>query len=109
MAVMPDSGALRQRRHKAHQAGDHRLCRHGPVDGARPVLAAAPDPADAGEFDPRAELVALARDLGAAYRAEPSNASLARELRATLLAIPVPEDPSIDPLDELRDIARRVS
>jgi hypothetical protein len=59
---------------------------------------------EGGEFDPEAELRRLADQLAEAYRQDPSNAALARELRATLLALPPgPEGP--DELELLR--ARR--
>src|SRR5262245_9243383 len=85
---MADSGALRQRRSKAHKAGDHSLCRRcpdarserGPTQGVAllPPVPAAPD------LDPGAEMRTLAARLAAAHEAEPSNALLARELRMTL-------------------------
>jgi hypothetical protein len=92
---MADSGALRQQRYKHHRAGDHRYCRHGP----RPALAALPDPDPGEDLDPAAELRRLADRLTAAHEAEPGNAALARELRATLQAL-APGAGAIDP--ELR-------
>jgi hypothetical protein len=56
---------------------------------------------DTGELDPAAELRALAGRLAAAYAADTSNAAIARELRATLLAIPDGRD-EFDPLTEIR-------
>jgi hypothetical protein len=51
------------------------------------------------QFDPVAELRDLAAALSVAYRADPGNALLARELRATLQALitlrPEPEDPAV--------------
>jgi hypothetical protein len=60
---MADSGAVRQRRYKAHKRGDHRYCRHLREMPAVEMLA----PADPGELDPVAELRALAGRLAAAY------------------------------------------
>lgn len=78
---MPDSNALRQRRHKAHISGDHHLCRH-PV---KPALAPFPPSPQQGEVtDPAAELRRLAGRLAAAHEHDPANAMIARELRATL-------------------------
>ena len=53
-------------------------------------------PADPGEnFDAAAALRKLAAQLTEAYQADPGNALLARELRSTLLALPVgPREPS---------------
>lgn len=105
---MPDDDATRSRRYRRHKAGDHSMCqhdRHGPV---LPALRAIPAPEPEGELDSRAELVLLARQLAAAYSADPSNWALARELRTTLLALPEPPGPA-DPLDVLREMAARVS
>lgn len=74
------------RRSRAHKAGDHSLCtsRCAAVSGktaaagvaqARPVA------------DPVAELRQLAGTLAQAYRTDPGNALLARELRMTLQAL----------------------
>jgi hypothetical protein len=97
---MADSGALRQRRYKAHKRGDHRYCRHLREMPAVEMLA----PADPGELDPVAELRALAGRLAAAYDTDRGNTAVARELRLTLSAlIGLPgagDEP--DPLDELR-------
>ena len=70
---MPDDDATRSRRYRRHKAGDHSMCqhdRHGPV---LPALRAIPAPEPEGELDSRAELVLLARQLAAAYSADPSN------------------------------------
>ena len=77
---MADSGALRVRRAKAHKAGDHSLCVR--CAAVRPVTA---DPE--GVADAEAELRQLAGLLAVAYRAQPENALLARELRMTLQAL----------------------
>lgn len=98
MSHMADSGAVRQARHKAHKAGDHSGCRH-PV-GPRPVVVPLADRGDGRDLDPVGELRALAAGLMAAWRADPGNAVLAREARATLLCIPA-EEPD-DVLAELR-------
>ena len=90
---MADPGALRVRRARAHKAGDHRLCKRcAAVRGeAAPVLSALPALAPDARLDPAAELAELAAELHAAYRADTSNAILARELRATLVAL-MPKD-----------------
>lgn len=87
---MADSAALRQRRSRAHLAGDHFLCRHGPPAARDGVTA--PPAEDGGPVDPRAALERLAARLEAASIADPGNALVARELRATLLALSAPED-----------------
>jgi hypothetical protein len=103
---MADSSAVRNRRYRLHKAGDHTLCRHGPVV-CDPVAPA--QPAE-GAVDPAAELEGLARRLAVAHVADPGNAALARELRITLQALAAAEpDGADDPLEELRDLARRVS
>ena len=61
-------------------------------------------PEPAGDFDPRAELRALAGRLAVAYADDPANAAIARELRLTLLAIE-PEEAE-DPFDPIRMIQR---
>lgn len=66
--------------------GDHSQCRHRPQ--LAPVVPA-PSP-DADDFDAPAELAALAGRLRDAYAADPGNATLARELRLTLLAMTGP-------------------
>lgn len=83
---MADSGALRQRRSKAHKAGDHSLCGSRCNAAARgaAVLSIVPPPA---ELDPAAEMRALAARLTTAQQADPGNALLARELRMTLQAL----------------------
>jgi hypothetical protein len=48
------------------------------------------DPGD--DLDPAAELRALAGRLAAVHQEDPSRADIARELRATLLAIQVPDE-----------------
>ena len=102
---MADSVAVRSRRHRRHAAGDHSMCRH--PSGARIALARPPEP-DTG-LDSRAELVALARRLAAAHEADPFRADVARELRATLLAVAEAEPAAADPMDVLRELAGRVS
>jgi hypothetical protein len=123
---MADTEALRSRRARAHRRGDHHLCRHDRAatrpppapnketpwapNKETPVCLGCDAPAlDDGDLDPRAGLLTLARQLAAAAAGDPANAALARELRETLLAIPAPDDPPDDPLDELRDLASRVS
>jgi hypothetical protein len=80
---MADSDALRSRRKRLHAAGDHSLCRR--CDG-RSAVAAVPVPGDA-RVDPSVSLERLAARLEAAHEADPSDAAVARELRATLLAL----------------------
>jgi hypothetical protein len=84
---MADSGAIRQRRSKAHKAGDHSLC--GSRCSAAPrrspfLLAVVPPSVPAPEFDAAAEMRALAARMAEAHRADPSNAILGAELRKTL-------------------------
>jgi hypothetical protein len=79
--ILPDSGALRVRRSRAHKAGDHSLCRNC----AALKLAA---PVAAGEVtDAAAELRQLAARMAEAHRADPGNAILGAELRKTLLEL----------------------
>ena len=59
-------------------------------DAAPSPVTALPSPAPA-KLDPAAELRQLAAELHEAYRADPANAMLARELRATL-ALLMPKD-----------------
>ena len=71
------------RRSRAHKAGDHSLCRSGCA-----ALKLAAPPADVPPTeDPKAEMRLLAAQLAQAYRADPGNANLARELRMTLQAL----------------------
>src|SRR5690349_4346288 len=102
---MADSAALRMRRSRAHKAGDHALCRPNCQKPAAVTLSAAPEPG--GVVDVQESLAALARRLEAAHVADPANAVVARELRATLLAID--DEQAADPLDELRALSARVS
>jgi hypothetical protein len=85
--IMADSSALRSRRSRAHAAGDCSLCRHGP----RSVVAVLPVAGDA-PVDPRVSLEGLAARLEAAHKEDPGNALVARELRATLLALSAADD-----------------
>lgn len=52
--------------------------------------------ASADNLDPLAALRQLALDLQAAYRADPANATLARELRSTLLSLAPRRDDGVD-------------
>jgi hypothetical protein len=81
---MPDSDALRARRYRAHRAGDHHLCRHL---AAVPLSLDASNATSADDLDPRAEMRQLAARLIDAHQADRGNAALAREARATLLAL----------------------
>jgi hypothetical protein len=90
---MADSDALRMQRSRRHRAGDHSLCKRCAAVRA----ATKPDPP---VVDPEAVMRQLAGQLAAACRADPGNATLARELRMTLEAL---RDPA-DGMDrELRD------
>jgi hypothetical protein len=102
---MADSPTLRVQRHRRHSAGDHRLCVPSRCPAAR-VAVVVPVTGDGADLDPVGELRALAAGLMAAWRADPGNAILAREARATLLCVP-PEPPD-DPLAELRAMVEAV-
>ena len=103
---MPDSEALRARRARRHKAGDHSLCKRcaavrstgGPPEGFPPRLV----PPLARVDDPVAELRQLAAQLAQAYRTEPGNALLARELRMTLQALVPQKAGNTD--DDLSDL-----
>lgn len=95
---MADSEAVRSRRKRKHAQGDHSMCRH-PRESVPPVTVLPGD----GELDPVTELRRSAARLVAACEADPSNAVLARELRATLAVLPQAE--AADPLDGLRQRA----
>jgi hypothetical protein len=83
-----DSEALRQRRRKAHVQGDHSLCRRCTVVKPRPVFPVADLAPGCGEVtDAALELRQLAFRLVAAHQADPANGILAKELRATLVAL----------------------
>jgi hypothetical protein len=86
---MADSGAIRQRRSKAHKAGDHSLC--GSRCNAAPrrslFLAVVPPSAPGAAFDASAEMQNLAARLVQAHEAEPSNTLLADALRKTLVEL----------------------
>jgi hypothetical protein len=74
------------------------MCRH---DRPKLVVSVPEISTGGGGFDPETETRRLAACLADAYRQDSSNAALARELRATLLALPpAPEEP--DALDLLR-------
>jgi len=77
---MADSDALRTRRRRAHAAGDHSLCKR---------CAAVRIEAEGEEIpaDDAGKLRWLAAGLARAYKADPGNALLARELRMTLQAL----------------------
>jgi hypothetical protein len=83
---LADSGALRVRRARAHKAGDHSLCVRCAVLRAAPDVIREAVPV----ADPEQGLRVLAGQLTAAYRADPGNALLARELRMTLQALMAP-------------------
>jgi hypothetical protein len=104
---MADSDAVRSRRKRLHKAGDHSLCRDCERRAAVVVL----PPVSDTPVDAIAALERLAARLEAAHEAAPGNALIARELRATLLALPVADAKSgdDDPLAELRALAESVS
>lgn len=86
---MADSDRLRQQRRRRHLAGDHSVCRDGCQARRQIPRRVEPVLAGSGEnLDRAASLRWLAGQLQAAYEADPSNALLAKELRATLLALP---------------------
>jgi len=59
---MADSGAMRQRRSKAHKAGDHSLCgsRCSAAPRTSPFLTVVPPSAPGAAFDASAEMQNLA-------------------------------------------------
>jgi len=85
------------------------MCRPGCSDRIPRRLASVHPVSAPGTLDPRAELIELARRLAAAHEACPERADVARELRVTLLAIGAAEVPAADPMDELREMAARIS
>jgi hypothetical protein len=95
---MADSGAVRTMRYKRHKAGDHSMCRG---ECAKPRLVVNVTAADTTDLDPVTEMRNLAVRLAQAYSQDPANAALARELRATLLSIPVEEEYVPDRIDLL--------
>jgi hypothetical protein len=96
MVTMSDSDAMRQQRRRHHLAGDHSMCRRSCKD-ARASLTIAPVPAGSAEnLDPAGALRELAAQLGAACAADPANAILAREYRATLLSLLPSPDAAMD-------------
>jgi hypothetical protein len=105
--TVADSDALRSRRKRAHAGGDHSLCRRCDALGGPVALPASGD----APVDTRASLEGLARRLEAAHEADPGNDRVARELRATLMVLGGPDGPghAADPLEDLRELARRVS
>ncbi len=109
---MADAPAVRQRRWRAHKAGDHSMCSQSRCpaagDALRVRLAERLD-AMPVEVDPAAELTRLVRRLISASEQEPMNMALARELRATLLALPPAGQP--DPVQQRQAVimARRAA
>jgi hypothetical protein len=61
-----------------------------------------------GPIEPQAELEGLARRLVAAHEADPADAAVARELRATLAVLAGLTLAADDPLEGLRELAARV-
>ena len=105
-----DSDAVRAKRHRRHRSGDHSMCRQDCADRVpRQLAAVRPVAAPAGELDPRAELTELARRLADAHTADPQRADVARVLKDVLLAIEAADPAVADPMDELREMAARVS
>lgn len=116
---MADDGATRTRRWKAHKSGDHSMCRRCDPREPMDCPSGSNDPngtpnggGSAGPcMDPAGALARLAGRLEAAHMANPGNALLARELRATLLAMPTSGSNELevaDPLEELHAIVRAV-
>jgi hypothetical protein len=104
---MADSDAVRQLRRRRHRQGDHSMCTRHCKD-ARPTLKIAELPVGtAGNLDPAAAMADLARALMVAYRADPANAALARELRATLQSLPGARDAGVE--DEMAAFIRTLS
>jgi hypothetical protein len=97
---MADSQALRSRRCRKHQAGDHSLCRHDARSGPPAVPLVVPE-----GIEPHTALVALACRLEAAHVADPANERLARELRATLLVLLSAQDSDAEP-DFVAELAK---
>lgn len=81
--TIADSEALRAQRSRKHKAGDHSLCVRCAAVRPKPTASVPVD-------DPAAALRELAGQLMAACRADPGNATLARELRMTLQALREP-------------------
>jgi hypothetical protein len=91
---MADSDALRSRRKRQHATGDHSLCRRCSARRAQLAgLTAAWDAAAvpvatvspvSDTVQPRAMMEGLALRLEEAHKADPADAAVARELRATL-------------------------
>lgn len=75
------------RRSRAHKAGDHSLCKRCAAVRDAPPAPDLPPPADAIPSSDRGRLRWLATVLARAYRDDPGNALLARELRMTLQAL----------------------
>ena len=104
---MADTGAERQRRYKAHKAGNHQWCRHL---ASVPAVTVSVPTAGSDDLDPVVELAQLAGDALAAYRADRGNAQLLREARMTLQAlmgvVPVPD--VADPVAFLRELSGQV-
>jgi hypothetical protein len=72
------------------------MCGRG-CSESRVAVTIAEVPAGTGrDIDPSAALRDLAAGLQAAYRADPGNGLLARELRMTLLALRPPRDAGVD-------------
>jgi len=101
---MADSGALRQRRSKLHKSGNHTLCRSSCTAASRVAVPELPDGPEGQEVpaDDAGKMRWLATRLAEAYRADPGNALLARELRMTLQALMPAGKPKAD--DDLADL-----
>lgn len=87
--TLAESGAERTRRWRSHKAGDHSLCKHrgGARDTSPGGADGPPAPSTAIPAGDKARLGWLATTLAQAYRDDPGNALLARELRMTLQAL----------------------
>jgi hypothetical protein len=102
MVTMADSDALRQMRRRRHKQGDHHLCRDGCQNPQGSLRIVPVPPGSAENFDPASALRDLAAQLEQAYRADPANALLAKELRQTLLVLLPAREAGVDA--ELRQL-----
>lgn len=93
---MADSDAVRQARRRRHRSGDHSMCRKGCQGSRASVRVPAIEAGSGQDLDPSAALRDLAVRLQAACAADPGNSALARELRATLMALMPSREPGVD-------------
>lgn len=94
---MPDSGGVRSRRKRLHDANDHSEC-----TSQCAAVRAEVDISDAEPVtDSKAELALLAGQILAAYRSDPMNAMLAKEARQALQQMGADTVPQSDDVDEI--------